>query len=224
MTPHAPVSPGAARAGTDATTRDPVRASQHVFRVTLDALGNPGSVQHLIVHPRLLAEDAIVNPYVASVLLTLLDHEVTLHVAPGPDAPGLAGLADLMVRRTRTTLVDAGSADFAVATSASLEPGLPETLRRGSLEYPDDGATLVVDVPSLDQAEAGSLELTLAGPGIESVRRLRLAGLPAAFFHARNRAVAHYPTGIDVVLIDRTGRLVGLPRTTGISIYAEGTR
>lgn len=218
---HAPVAIGAARAQTDATTRDPVRASQHIFRVVLDALANPGSVQQVILHPRLTAEDTIANPFLASVLMTLLDHEVSLHVAPGLAAADLAGL---MERRTRTTLVDAGSADFVVAEAATLEPGLPETIRRGSLEYPDDGATLVIDVPSLDQTEAGTLELTLAGPGIESVRRLRLAGVRAAVFHARNRAVANYPMGIDLILVDTAGRVVGLPRTTGISIYAEGAR
>lgn len=221
MTLQTPVAIGAARPASPMSRQDPVRASQHLFRLTLDALANPGTVQQLIIHPRLLAENAVPRPYLASVLLTLLDHEVTLHVAPGPATDDLAGL---MVRRTRTTLVDAGSADFAVAEAASLEPGLPETLRRGSLEYPDDGATLVIDVPSLDQTEAGTLELTLAGPGIESVRRLRLGGLAAAVFHARNRAVANYPMGIDLLLIDAAGRMVGLPRTTGISIYAEGAR
>lgn len=221
MTLHSPLAPGAARPPVDAIRRDPVRASQHIFRVVLDALANPGSVQQAIVHPRLLAEEAIASPYLASVLLTLLDHEVSLHVAPGP---GAAELGELMARRTRTALVDAGSADFVVADAARLENGLPERLRRGSLEFPDDGATLLVDVQTLDQNEAGSLELTLTGPGIESVQRLRLAGLPAAFFHSRDRAVAQYPMGIDLILIDGQGRVAGLPRTTGVTIYAEGTR
>ncbi len=221
MTLRLPVPTGAARSPSDAIAHDPIRASQHIFRIALDALANPGSVRQAIIHPRLLADEAVANPYLASVLLTLLDHEVSLHVTPGPDA---AELEELMVRRTRTTLVEAGSADFAVASTGSLDHGLPERLRRGSLEYPDDGATLVVDVPSLDGATTGDLELTLTGPGIESVRRLQLAGLPAAFIHSRNRAVAQYPMGIDLILIDTAGRVAGLPRTTNISIYAEGAR
>ena len=227
MTRHSPVRSGAARPQTDAIQDDPIRASQYIFRVVLDALANPGSIQQAIVHPRIRTEASIASPYLASVLLTLLDHEVSLHVAPGPNGESLAALAtlaDLMVRRTRTTLLEAGPADFVVADAAGMENGLPEMLRRGSLEYPDDGATLVVDVPSLDGPLGGDLELTLTGPGIESVRRLQLAGLPAAFFHSRNRAVANYPMGIDLLLVDEAGRVVGLPRTTRIAIYAEGAR
>lgn len=216
-----PVPPGAARASGGPARRDPVRASQHIFRVVLDALANPGTAQPGIVHPRLGPDASIPNPYLASVLLTLVDHEVSLHVAPGPDS---AALADLIARRTRTALADAGSAAFVAARTGSLPSDLPERLQRGSLEYPDDGATLLVDVPSLDQAAAGDLELTLTGPGIRSVQRLRLSGLDAPFFHSRNRAVAHYPMGIDLLLIDRAGRIVGLPRTTELAIYAEGTR
>lgn len=224
MTVQSLVPPGAARTLPGGALRDPVRASQHIFRVVLDALANPGTVQPGIVHPRLLPEPAFANPYAVSLLLTLLDHEVSLHVAPGPDA---ATVADFLARRTRVALTDAGLPDlaaFVTAQAESIDNGLPERLRRGSLEYPDDGATLVVDVPSLDQGETGSLELTLTGPGIASVRRLRLSGLSPAFFQSRNRAVAQYPMGIDLLLIDRAGRVVGLPRTTDLTIYAEGAR
>jgi alpha-D-ribose 1-methylphosphonate 5-triphosphate synthase subunit PhnH len=189
--------------------------------VLLDALANPGTVRPGIVHPRLDTESVPVNPWLTSVLLTLLDHEVSLHVAPGP---GAVALSDFMVRRARTTLTDAGSATFVAAQATSLEHDLPEQLRRGTLEYPDDGATLLVDVRSLDQGVTGDLELSLTGPGIRTVQRLRLSGIGSRFFHSRNRANAHYPMGIDIVLIDGIGRVVGLPRTTELTIYAEGAR
>ena len=210
---------GAVRPASENTFRDPIRASQHIFRVVLDALANPGTIRTSIVHPRLIAESLSVNPYMASVLVTLLDHEVSVHVA---DGPGSVELADFLVRRTRTTLADASDATFVVAHAGSGDYVLPEVLRRGSLEYPDDGATLLIDVPTLGQESAHDLELTMTGPGIVTVERIRVDGLNPKFLESRNVATANYPMGIDLLLIDSEGRVVGLPRTTELAISAEG--
>jgi alpha-D-ribose 1-methylphosphonate 5-triphosphate synthase subunit PhnH len=94
---------------------------------------------------------------------------------------------------------------------------LPLELRTGSFDYPDDAATLIVQVPSLDQAE-GDLTLSLEGPGVPGRRLLKLGGIDAGFFAAREQANRHYPIGIDLILIDQEGRIAGLPRTTQISI------
>ena len=210
---------GAVRPTSESTLRDPIRASQHIFRVVLDALANPGTIRTSIVHPRLIAENLSVNPYLASVLVTLLDHEVSLHVA---DGPGSAELADFLVRRTRTSLADASTATFVVAHAETGNYGLPELLHRGSLEYPDDGATLLIDIPPLGQESAKDLELTMTGPGIATVERLWVSGLDSKFIESRNAATANYPMGIDLLLIDPEGRLVGMPRTTQLTISTEG--
>jgi alpha-D-ribose 1-methylphosphonate 5-triphosphate synthase subunit PhnH len=221
MIGNSTIPSGAVRPPTELSLRDPIRASQHIFRVVLDALANPGTVRDAIVHPRVAAEELAANPWLASVLVTLLDHEVSLHVAEGP---GFAELGQFLVRRTRTTLTTPGEATFVVSHVSDTNHDIPELLKRGSLEYPDDGATLLVEVTSLDQELASDLELTLLGPGIAGSRVLRVDGLRSGWVHSRNRATANYPTGIDVVFIDPEGRLVGLPRTTELSIYAEGRR
>ena len=40
---------------------------------------------------------------------------------------------------------------------------------------------------------------------------------PPDLLAARDGAIAHYPMGIDLLLLDRAGRLLGLPRTTTIT-------
>jgi alpha-D-ribose 1-methylphosphonate 5-triphosphate synthase subunit PhnH len=190
-----------------------------MFRVVLDALANPGTVRHGIVHPLVAQEFPQGNRFLASVLMTLLDHEVSLHVTPGPEA---AALADLVVRRTRTTLADARDATFVAAEATKVDPDLPTEMERGSLEYPDDGATLLLDVPSLDQETSGALSLELTGPGIRTAQVVRLSDVAPELIASRNRAVAHYPMGIDLLLIDRFGRIVGLPRSTSVVVHTEG--
>jgi alpha-D-ribose 1-methylphosphonate 5-triphosphate synthase subunit PhnH len=211
---------GAALPPTDETFRDPVRANQHIFRVLLDALANPGTARPLIVHPQVAAEDLAIKPYVASALVTMLDHEVTLHIAHSDDA---SDLQNFIVRRTRVEFAREEEADFIVADT-SLEASLPERLKRGGLEYPDDGATLIISGIGFATPADADLVLTLSGPGIPETRTLHLTDLDPEVIASRNRAVANYPTGIDVLLIDEAGTVVGIPRTTVVTITQEGGR
>ena len=198
---------------------EPVRDTQVTFRVLLDAMARPGTVKQVPV----AARDAPVNPWLAAVLVTLLDHEVSLAVEPfdGADA-----LERFVRQRTATAPATADQADFVVASADRLDPDLPLRLRQGTLAYPNDSATLLVLVPTLDQAaspDAARLMLDLAGPGVPAGHRVRIGGLDPALFEARDE-VAEYPCGIDVILVDPAGRICAFPRTTAIQVAgaAEG--
>lgn len=215
---QAPVQPGAARPLPVGAEQDPVRASQHLFRVVLDALANPGTIRPLVVHPQVAQSGEPFSPWLASALVTLLDHEVSLHVVEGQSH---AGLGPFLQRRTRVAFAEAGSAAFVVAHGASMPSDLPERARRGSLAYPDDGATLVIEVASFEPDAAGSIGLHLTGPGIEHERTLHVAGLAIEVIESRARANAGYPMGVDLLLVDGAGQVVGLPRTTQVTVAAK---
>jgi phosphonate C-P lyase system protein PhnH len=126
-------------------------------------------------------------------------------------------------------LAEVGPAPAIVAGAPTLEDVIVR-LRRGTLAYPDEGATLVLSVLTLtgevaggedgaagrDGTAGGGSALTLSGPGVPAgeTRTLRVAGLPPTFAAARARAVRDYPAGIDLFLVDAGGRLAGLPRST----------
>ena len=199
---------------------EPVRDTQLTFRVVLDAMARPGTVKQLPV----AARDAPVNPWLAAVLVTLVDHEVSLAVEPF----GGADLLERFVRqRTAVAAASADRADFVVAASDCLDPSLPLRLRQGTLAYPNDSATLLILVPTLDQTtsadDGAALSLALAGPGVPAGHGFTVAGLTPALFEARDEA-AEYPCGIDLILVDPNGRVAGLPRSTAIQVVstAEG--
>jgi alpha-D-ribose 1-methylphosphonate 5-triphosphate synthase subunit PhnH len=202
-----------------ALSLEPVRDTQVTFRVLLDAMARPGTVKQLPA----AARDAPVNPWLAAVLVTLLDHEVSLAVEPfdGGDA-----LERFVRQRTAAAMAAAEDADFVVAASDRLDPSLPLKLRQGTLAYPNDSATLLVLVPTLDQA-AGSTDagllLDLAGPGVPADHRVRIGGLDPALFEARDE-VAEYPCGIDLILVDPSGRVCTLPRTTALQVASAAER
>jgi len=193
---------------------EPVRDTQVTFRVLLDAMARPGTVKQLPV----AARDAPVNPWLVAVLVTLLDHEVSLAVEP---FDGDEDLERFVRQRTAVASATVEGADFVVASSDRLDPRLPVRLRQGTLAYPNDSATLLVLVATLDQsptpAAAGGLVLDLAGPGVPAGHRVRIGGLDPALFEARDD-VAEYPCGIDVILVDPDGRVCALPRTTAIQV------
>lgn len=202
-----------------APSLEPVRDTQITFRVLLDVMARPGTVRALPV----AARDAPGNPWLAAALITLLDHEVSLAVQPFAGSDQI----ELFVRqRTAVARATAENADFVVASADALDASLPMKLRQGTLAYPNDSATLVILVPSLDQAgsadQAGTdgLLLALAGPGVPTGHTFRVAGLTPALFEARDE-VAEYPRGIDLILIDPSGRVAALPRSTAIEVAAE---
>jgi Bacterial phosphonate metabolism protein (PhnH) len=58
------------------------------------------------------------------------------------------------------------------------------------------------------------LLLRLSGPGVPGTRAIVVTGLPAGFAAARERLVAGFPAGADLLLVAPDGAMTGLPRTT----------
>ena len=180
---------------------DPVHDTQRVFRVMLEALSRPGVACGVPI----AAADAPGNAWLTSVLLTLLDHETSFAAAAD------RGTEEFVRARTNARVAPAATADFVLTDSDSLVPALIRSLKRGSLSYPDDSATLIVDV----LPDAYRQSYRVAGPGIYAPHDVRLALLPEQCA-ALTEVDASYPCGIDVLLIDTAGDLIGLPRTTRI--------
>jgi alpha-D-ribose 1-methylphosphonate 5-triphosphate synthase subunit PhnH len=85
-------------------------------------------------------------------------------------------------------------------------------LRQGSDAYPDQSATCVIEVQSL---QAGASGWVLQGPGIATQQTLQVQGLAADFQAQWADNHGRFPQGVDVFLTTPT-QVVGLPRTTRI--------
>lgn len=165
---------------------------QRLFRRLLDAFAYPG---------RLLdATDSGTTARLA-ILATLLDGEVNL-----ADPHGLITPKDRL--RLMAAAAAPEQARFVLADAARTPDFMPAL---GSLESPEFGATLVLEVQQLG---AGS-PLLLTGPGIASQTRLAVQGLHPAWMAQRADWVSAYPLGVDIILCDAT-HFAALPRTTQI--------
>jgi alpha-D-ribose 1-methylphosphonate 5-triphosphate synthase subunit PhnH len=154
----------------------------------------------------------------ATVLNTLLDHEVTFCLLGNDDTS--FDLTPMLSAITGSRSTTRDKADYVVTLQAPEENLLPH-LNPGNLLYPNMATTLISLVEELENelpTKSTSPLLELSGPGIKSVQKLWVAGTNATFFNTLNDINAGYPTGIDIFWLTPAGKLVGLPRSSKITI------
>lgn len=202
---------GAALAELTPAFGTPVHDAQAVFRLLLDAMSRPGRVHSLPPACRdTLGHPEGLSPACAAVLLTLLDADTRLWVAPQLDHAPLR--AWLRCHTGAQLAAQPEHADFALLTAAEAEPALLQRLPAGSDASPQDSATALIAVPQID---AGAGPLRWQGPGIEQEHRLGIAGLSDGFWAWRQEQQRSFPCGLDVVFTAGDA-LVALPRSTRV--------
>ncbi|MFZ5453588.1 MAG: phosphonate C-P lyase system protein PhnH [Thermodesulfobacteriota bacterium] len=180
-------------------------ATQQAFRILLQALSHPGEI-----YPLSPGDPGQGLPLL---LYTLLDHEVGFAVI-GPDSDSCAGL----VRDwTKAHLTEVPGADFIIVTDGCSQGEIRQA-KRGTLEYPDRGATIIYLVASLGREEPAGLGIKLQGPGVAQERRLRITGLAADEIFELKKINQEFPLGVDCFFLDRSGRVMGLPRSTQLEV------
>jgi len=194
--------------------------SQIIFRSLLDAMARPGSILRL---PDVIITPPVANKYPLILLMTLLDHEVSFCVSGHGDANVNAdrqAVAEYLGSNTGSKESAIGDADFILVCGGSSH-GLIRRVKQGTLEYPDESATVVYDVGSIgDQGYDGHDEyilLELSGPGIAGKCMIAISGMEQAEIEDV-LAVSNYPLGIDAILSDRYGNIACIPRSTNVRV------
>lgn len=186
---------------------DTALGSQAVFRSALSALSHPGRV---IEMPDVSALPRTGHGAAALLLLALVDSDCSVWLSPS-----LAGSDAAAWLRFHTgcrwSALPAGARFLWVAGSDEVPP--LASLDAGTDEYPDQSATCVVEVQSLDTAEQPGL--VLAGPGIATEQALSVRGLPDSFVAQWGDNHSRFPRGVDLFLATRS-HIAGLPRSTRI--------
>lgn len=171
---------------------------QQMFRVLLEALSRPGTIQAI--------PESLEGSHADMALLaTLLDGEVTLC-----DRHDLLVAADWPLLQVKQ--VDAEQADYIFCDGSKVPDFEP---RLGTLSCPDESATVVIKVNSLSGSD---LRLKLAGPGIQHSALAGIQGLDKSWLEIRQDWVCAFPLGVDFFIVDDT-QVLGLPRTTIVEVY-----
>ncbi len=206
------------------TRFDKIADTQKIFRIMLDAMARPGKIYQLPSVGLLLSNTpSKLAPFetLAGVLATLLDHEVTFCLLGNDDSA--MNLTPMLGAATGSRSLTRDKADYVVTLEAP-ETSLLSQLNPGSLQYPNTATTLISRVENLAneaETEGKGTILELRGPGVEPDQKLWVAGTKATFFNALSSINAGYPTGIDIIWVTAGGKLVGLPRSTQLTVSNE---
>ncbi|MDV3249908.1 phosphonate C-P lyase system protein PhnH [Devosia sp. BK] len=180
---------------------EPVREAQVVFRAVLDALANPGTMQHLPVAGTEMGG-------LGSITLTLSDHDTTIWLSPALDTEAARGFVGF---HTGASIVsDPAKATFAFVARGDALPDLAKC-NLGTQEYPDRSTTIVAELPSL----SGGPTLVLRGPGIRDMVEISPEGLSGDFVSQWGENRELFPRGVDLLLVAGE-QVIGLPRSSRI--------
>ncbi|MBL1118048.1 phosphonate C-P lyase system protein PhnH [Streptomyces sp. 110] len=182
--------------------------AQGVFRAVLDALARPGTVTRF-------PSDALgVVPSALLPVLALADLGTGVHIL---EEDGSRRWSDVVSVATNAPAVPLEKARLAAAVRPVAAEEIPR-LARGTAEAPEDGAVLCLPVAAL---EGGASAWRLSGPGVPGERDIAPRGVPDGFVAARAEAVGGFPAGVDLLLATPDGRVMGLPRSTTVTIVAN---
>ncbi len=185
---------------------EPVFHAQSVFKLMMDAMARPGTIQ--TVAPDALTP-APLGVASGAIALTLCDHDTPVWLSSGlaksavPQWLGFHTGAPVTPEKAeaRFAFVEAGTSLSSFGLFAA-----------GTQEYPDRSTTVVIELADIE----GGRKLALMGPGIKTVTDIAPLGLPDTFLRLWTENRALFPRGIDIVLTSGS-RFVCLPRTTKIT-------
>jgi alpha-D-ribose 1-methylphosphonate 5-triphosphate synthase subunit PhnH len=191
---------------------DEIMTTQKTFRTLLQAMSRPGQVYRL-ERVAEIKSGSVDHPHLFSVLLTLLDQEVGFCLV-GPEKENLQRAVSEL---TRCPVKDLSDADFIAVLGGESRREILRA-KRGTLEYPDTGATVIYQVEFLEEGNNGKPTVRLKGPGIRQDRTAVIQGLGKNELSDLRDVNSEYPLGIDCIFVDRTDRLMCIPRSTRIEV------
>lgn len=194
------------------TAQGETLVTQKTFRALLQAMSHPGRVYRLEQTTEIRSCTA--DKYnLFPVLLTLLDHEVGFCVI----GPGNKYLETVVSEITWCPVKDLSEADFIIVLNGESRGEILKT-KRGTLEYPDRGATVIYRVESLENGTNGKTTALLKGPGIKTDIAPVVQGLAKNELSYLKEINSEYPLGIDCIFLDGAGGIMCIPRSTRIEV------
>lgn len=188
---------------------DEIGYTQILFRTLLDCMARPGKIGR--IKPATCGLNCCFNDYVLGVAVTLLDQEVTFHIFKDRHNSS-AQLQIYTLSRHRNIeecdylLVD-GKENFDI-----------QRLKKGSLKFPDESATVICQVSQLSKEplfRPGAVKLQLYGPGIQNKQTLYVDGLNEQILKPWQNCNREFPLELDWIFVDQSGWICCIPRSTG---------
>ncbi|WP_448587978.1 phosphonate C-P lyase system protein PhnH [Thermocrinis sp.] len=191
-----------------------VLLAQRVFRVLLSCFSFPGKVYALKDEERFLMKELFGEESVPlAVAHTLLDSAVCFCVLGKEKERLQRPIYEL----TKSPVCSPEEAQYMFFSGGEKATDLLR-LKRGSIYYPEDSATLVWIVEFLSEESSVGVGLGLRGPGINGERKVFIGGVEKDLLETLKEINSNFPVGIDCFFIDKEGKLMGIPRSVSLEV------
>lgn len=187
---------------------DLVEYTQTTFRSLLDSMARPGKINKIDDY-NLNFKDTFSN-YIIGMAATLLDQEVSFYIN---NCDFETEQKIKMLTGSNKEIIEKSDYVF-ILKNEKLDFS---KLKKGSLEYPDESATIIYQVDSISKKfQEGAYGLTLQGSGIKDTSKIYIRGITPNILEHWNENSKIYPLGIDFIFVDEKGSIVCIPRSTKV--------
>jgi alpha-D-ribose 1-methylphosphonate 5-triphosphate synthase subunit PhnH len=187
---------------------DEVFDAQLQFRIIMDGMAHPGKIKELPsldIHP-----PNQLNTGSALIGFALLNSDVSFHVSEENSTT----VSSYIAMNTSAQPKAIESADF-IFIRGYEEAVCIEEAKKGSLSYPEDSATFIVDVDQLsDEFFADAVKVSLSGPGVKTQNTFYVSGIHEELLNEVKNQNEEFPLGVDLMLTDKNCNLICIPRSS----------
>lgn len=186
---------------------DDVFDAQGHFRLLLDSMARPGKINKF-PDLQIACPDGFQRGIVL-VAFALLNADAGFHILSGQKDE----VTQYLRLNTSSNSQEISVADFIFMSGYARTDEIAK-IKTGTLFYPEEGATLVIDVEMLSDAwMEHAMALTLSGPGVNGRRDLFIKGIGKSLLIEIGDRNAEFPLGVDVIFCDSLGQIAAMPRS-----------
>jgi len=191
---------------------DEVFDAQQHYRLLLDSMARPGKINRLAAPIGAVPEG--INEASVLTAFALLNADTSFC----PLASNGKEIGDYLLLNTSSHPLPHTQADYIFLPGKGESRQIAE-LRVGSLSYPEEGATLVVDTEEISPDPlSGAVEFILKGPGVEGEKKVYVRGLQIDLPVRVREQNLEFPLGIDMILTDKHNHIICIPRSNLFSV------
>jgi alpha-D-ribose 1-methylphosphonate 5-triphosphate synthase subunit PhnH len=193
------------------TSFNEVHDAQRYYRLLMDSMARPGKINTL--DEKDISPPADLNKATSLIAFALLNADVFFHY----EGENADAVNSYILLNTSSSPVDPQHADF-IFMKGSADAGIIQDLKVGSLPYPEEGATIVIDVQSIaDVSTEDSMAIRLQGPGVAGEKLVFVKGVNENVLQVLSEINSEFPLGVDAIFTDLNNRIICIPRSNRFS-------
>jgi len=183
--------------------------AQRHFRTVLDSMARPGKINQ--VNDVDISTPDGLNKASAIVAFALLNTDVSFY-----SSKNQSEINEYLTVNTNSKPNDLEKADF-IFINGNDDEMFIYGAKNGVLEYPETSATISVDGENIyDVPKDQTHEIILSGPGVKDEKVVYVSKINNDILKAVMEQNSEYPLGVDIIMTDRNGNILCIPRTNNL--------